>query len=221
MASNSAGRHSLINVGSNSPETSKSTSPAMPEITLTTIPSIPTQRHGYHRASSSQDLTDPSPRYQSPVNTSADGDLGSRGLGISDIPSRAIGSITRKPIASNKAKPSPPTPSNPYFQNPEKQNPGFKSPEDRSPERSPNTPSSTSSRTPVSPPWQRYGGRELNAVAEVDEESIGKGKMTSSFRENLHDVSNDYNNNPSFQTVPQHDDNDFDNDNISKWRNSD
>jgi hypothetical protein len=229
MAANPTDRHSLLQDESNDRETSSSSAPVLPEITLTSMPneSMPIQRHGYQRMGS-QDLSDPAPRYQSPVNAPSDGDLGSRGLGILDVPTRSIGSITRKPIGAPKANPSPPTPSNPFFQSPENRSPENRTPETRSPlsPNTPNTPSSTSSRTPLSPPWQRYesknGAKEgLRAVTEVDEDSIGKGKMNSSFREELLNTPNDFNNNEdqSFR-AGGHDSNDHElyDENISKCK---
>jgi hypothetical protein len=53
----------------------------------------------------------------------------------------------------------------------------------------------------------------------VDEESVGKGKHKSSFRENLLNTPDDFNDeNQSFQRVGEHDDNDIDNDNLSKGK---
>lgn len=173
-------------------------------------PSSIFQRHGYHKMGS-QDLTDPSPRYQSPNL-----ETGAQGLGISHAPTRligSIGSIARRPVpVATKASPSPPTPTNPFFAT--------------SPEiRTPNTPASAaSSRAPLSPPWQRYEtqynrGEGLRAVSEVDEESINKGKHTSAFREDLLSTPDDFNTDDnSFRGISINDDNDNDNERHSMLR---
>ena len=220
MASNSADRLSLLRPegGDISESSNANVSPPL-EPPMPSIATKKNHRRGYEKMGS-QDSIDPSPRYQSP--TLSDASQSTQGLGITNAISRSIGSVTRKPVAAQKANPSPPTPSNPFFQT----TPENRTPEIRTPEvRSPNTPSSTaSSRTPVSPPWQRYEsqygrGEGLRAVTEVDEESINKGKHTNTVREDLLQTPDQFSGNQGFRRVSDNDDNSFDldHDEAGKW----
>ncbi|KAG9231875.1 hypothetical protein BJ875DRAFT_381946 [Amylocarpus encephaloides] len=126
-------------------------------------------RRAYHRMASG-DSIDNSLGYQLPPLSSSPpfGEKGVEGLGLSSLPTKTSSSVSipRKPLASCIA-PSPPTPSTHFFMTPT---------ETHSPS------SASSSKTPLSPPWQRfepqYSRRQgLRPVTEADEESLDKRRQ--------------------------------------------
>ncbi|KAF4632719.1 hypothetical protein G7Y89_g5404 [Cudoniella acicularis] len=133
-------------------------------------------RQSYHRASSSQDLTDPSPQYTSPTLPSSIFDDQRQGLGISER--YRPPSISRVPVGSRPtASPNSNTPATPAL-----------SATSTRTRDSPNL--ADSSKPLLTPPWHRHDAftREgLGPVDERDEHASVKGKATS-YQEDFLDV---------------------------------